>query len=301
MAGGTGSSRRSAPHPVSHPLMPVFDKPLIYYPLSTLMLAGIREVLVISGPDDVAAVRTLLGDGSALGMTIEHAVQPRPDGLPQAFVIGAEFVGDEKVALVLGDNIFHGPGVGTALAAHTDVDGARIFASRVRNPGDFGVVQFDRDGDVLSIEEKPRHPRSDFAVPGLYFYDRDVVEIARDLRPGARGRVEITAVNEVYRRLGRLRVSVLGSGTAWLDTGAFESLTAAAEFVRTIEVQQGHKVGCIEEAAWRQGWIGDDALLALARQQRSGGYGQYLSLLAGHRRDRTVLELPSQARPVRVR
>lgn len=275
--------------------MPVFDKPLIYYPLSTLMSAGIREVLVISGPDDAAAVQRLLGDGSSLGMTVRHAVQPRPEGLPQAFVIGADFVGDEKVALALGDNIFHGPGVGGSLAAHTDVDGALVFAHRVHNPQDYGVVQFDRDGTVLSVEEKPRHPRSDFAVPGLYFYDNDVLDIARSLRPGVRGRVEITAVNEVYRRLGRLRVSVLGPETAWLDTGSFESLTAAAEFVRTIEVQQGHKLGCIEEVAWRQGWIGDDDLLVLAREQRSSGYGEYLWLLAGHRRDRAVLEIPAQA------
>ena len=263
--------------------MPVFDKPMIYYPLSTLMLAGIREVLVISGPDDASAVRGLLGDGDVVGMRIEHAVQPRPDGVPQAFVIGADFVGDAKVALALGDNVLHGPGADAALAAHTDVDGALVLASRVSNPGDYGVVAFDRDGHVLSIEEKPRHPRSDFAVPGLYFYDNGVLDIAASIRPGVRGRSEITAVNEVYRRLGRLHVNVLGPETAWLDTGGFESLAVAAEFVRTVEVRQGHKVGCIEEIAWRRGWIDDDRLLDRAQQLRSSRYGQYLSLLAGQR------------------
>jgi glucose-1-phosphate thymidylyltransferase len=268
---------------------------MIYYPLSTLMLAGIREVLVISAPDDAPAVRRLLGDGTQLGMTIAHAVQARPDGLPQAFVIGADFVGDARVALALGDNILDGPGVGPELAAHTDVDGALVFAHRVRNPGDYGVVELDRDGHVLSIEEKPRRPRSDFAVPGLYFYDNGVVEIARAVRPGVRGRPEITAVNEVYRRLGSLRATVLGPETAWLDTGAYESMAAAAEFVRTVEVQQGRKVGCIEEVAWRQGWIDDGALVGLARRHRRGGYGQYLSMLAGQRRDHTVLEIPAQS------
>jgi glucose-1-phosphate thymidylyltransferase len=275
--------------------MPVFDKPMIFYPLSTLMLAGIREVLVITGPDDLPAVRRLLSDGSDLGMRIEYAVQPKPEGLPQAFTLGADFIGIGPVALALGDNLFHGPGVGLALAAHRQVTGAHIFAHRVRNPQDYGVVEIDRDGDVLSIEEKPRHPRSDYAVPGLYFYDNDVVDIARSIRPGVRGRPEISAVNEVYRRLGRLHVTVLGSETAWLDTGSFDSLTAAAEFVRTIEMREGHKIGCLEEVAWRQGWIGDAQLLALATARRGSGYGDYLALLAGQRRDSTVLELPRPA------
>jgi glucose-1-phosphate thymidylyltransferase len=228
-------------------------------------------------------------------MRIEHAVQPRPDGVPQAFTIGADFVADAKVALTLGDNLLHGPGVDVSLATYTDVDGALVFAHRVRNPSDYGVVEFDRDGHVLSVEEKPRRPRSDFAVPGLYFYDNDVVDIARAIRPGVRGRLEITTVNEVYRRLGRLRVSVLGPETAWLDTGAFESLTAATEFVRTAEVRQGHKVGCIEEIAWRHGWIDDSQMADRAGQLRSSGYGQYLALLAGQRRDHIVLEIPAQA------
>jgi glucose-1-phosphate thymidylyltransferase len=267
---------------------------MVYHPLSTLMLAGIREVIVISAPDDAAAVRRLLGDGTQLGMTICHAVQPRPDGVPQAFTIAADFVGGEKVALALGDNILHGPGVGLELAAHTDVEGALVFAHRVRNPGDYGVVELDRDGQALSVEEKPRSPRSDFAVPGLYFYDNDVVDVARSVKPGVRGRLEITAVNEVYRRQGRLRVQILGPETAWLDTGAYESMAAAAEYVRTVEVQEGQKVGCIEEVAWRRGWIDDVALLGLARRRRTGGYGQYLSLIAGQRRDHTVLEIPAQ-------
>lgn len=302
LAGGAGI-RPPSPSPlVSHPLTPVLDKPMVYYPLSTLMLAGIREVVVITRPDDAAAVRRLLGDGSQLGMTIAHAVQPRPDGVPQAFTIAADFVAGEKVALALGDNLLHGPGVGAELAAHTDVDGALVFAHRVRNPGDYGVVELDRDAHPLSVEEKPRHPRSDYAVPGLYFYDNAVMEIAGSVRPGVRGCLEITAVNEVYRTLGRLRVQVLGPETAWLDTGAFESMAAAAEFVRTVEIRQGQKVGCIEEVAWRQGWIDDAALLDLARRRRKGGYGQYLSLIAGQRRDHTVLEIPAQpVRTVRAR
>ncbi len=276
LAGGTGSRLHPITLAISKQLMPVFDKPMIYYPLSTLMLAGIREVLVITTPVDADQFRRLLGDGSALGMRIEYAVQETPGGLAQAFLIGEQFLAGDKVALVLGDNIFYGSGLGTALAAWTDVVGARIFAYRVADPTAYGVVEFDATGRVLSVQEKPVAPRSSFAVPGLYFYDQDVVDIARDIRPSARGELEITAVNEAYRSVGRLNVSVLERGTAWLDTGTFDDLVAAAEFVRVVETRQGHKIGCIEEVAWRQGWIGSEALLALAQPLRKSGYGEYL-------------------------
>lgn len=284
LAGGTGSRLHPITRVISKQLMPVFDKPMIYYPLSTLMLAGIREVLVITTPEDSDRFRCLLGDGEELGMRIEHAVQPRPEGLAQAFLIGERFVGEEKVALVLGDNIFHGSGLGTALAACTDVDGGHIFAYRVARPEAYGVVEFDAEGRVLSIEEKPLRPRSDFAVPGLYFYDNDVIEIARGIRPSARGELEITAVNEEYRGRGALTVSILERGTAWLDTGTFDDLVAAAEFIRVIEARQGHKIGCIEEVAWRRGWIDDARLLALAEPLRKSGYGDYLVRLVEYRR-----------------
>jgi glucose-1-phosphate thymidylyltransferase len=276
LAGGTGSRLHPITQVISKQLMPVFDKPMIYYPLSTLMLAGIREVLVITTPEDSDRFRRLLGDGSRLGMRIEHAVQPRPEGLAQAFLIGARFLGDEKVALILGDNLFYGTGLGTALSACTDVTGGHIFAYRVARPQAYGVVEFDGAGRVLSIEEKPRCPRSDFAVPGLYFYDSQVVEIVRTIRPSARGELEITAVNEEYLRRGSLAVSVLERGTAWLDTGTFDDLVAAGEFIRVIEARQGHKIGCIEEVAWRMGWIDDSRLLALAEPLRRSGYGDYL-------------------------
>jgi glucose-1-phosphate thymidylyltransferase len=276
LAGGTGSRLWPITKAVSKQLMPVFDKPMIYYPLSTLLLAGIREILVITTPDDQAQFQRLLGDGSQLGLRIEYAAQPRPEGIAQAFVIGADFIGAEPVALVLGDNIFHGVGLGERLRESADVVGGRIFAYPVANPEAYGVVEFDRDGMVLSIEEKPEKPRSRYVVPGLYFYDSRVVEIARSLRPSARGELEITAVNAAYLDRGELHVSVLDRGTAWLDTGTFGSMVQAAEFVRVIEERQGFKIGCIEEAAWRAGFISDAELRALAEPLTRSGYGDYL-------------------------
>ncbi len=276
LAGGTGSRLHPVTLAISKQLMPVYDKPMIYYPLSTLMLAGIREVLVITTPADAESFRRLLGDGSRLGMSIEYGVQPRPEGIAQAFLIGGRFIGSERVALVLGDNIFYGSGLGTALAARTSVDGGHVFAYRVARRRAYGVVEFDDAGRVLSIEEKPARPRSPFAVPGLYFYDDEVVEVVRGIRPSARGELEITDVNEHYRRRGALTVSVLQRGTAWLDTGTFDDMVAAAEFVRVVETRQGHKIGCIEEVAWRQGWIDTDHLLGLAEPLRASGYGDYL-------------------------
>jgi glucose-1-phosphate thymidylyltransferase len=276
LAGGTGSRLWPVTKAVSKQLMPIFDKPMIYYPLSTLVMAGIREILVVTTPEDQSQFRRLLGDGAQLGLRIEYAAQPRPEGIAQAFVIGADFIGDEPVALVLGDNIFHGVGLGEQLREGTDVVGGRIFAYPVANPEAYGVVEFDADGKVLSIEEKPEKPRSRYVVPGLYFYDNRVVEIARSLRPSARGELEITAVNAEYLSRGELTVSVLDRGTAWLDTGTFASMVAAAEFVRVIEERQGFKIGCIEEAAWRAGFIDDDGLRALAGPLTKSGYGDYL-------------------------
>jgi len=256
--------------------MPIYDKPMIYYPLSTLIDAGIRDILVITTPEDSAQFHRLLGDGAELGLAISYAVQPRPEGLAQAFTIGADFIGADPVGLVLGDNIFHGVGLGEQLRAQENLRGGLVFAYQVANPGEYGVVEFDEGGTVVSIEEKPAHPKSRFAVPGLYFYDNSVVEIARALTPSARGELEITGVNEAYLQRGQLRVSLLSRGTAWLDTGTFASLMAAAEYVRVIEERQGLKIGCIEEAAWRQGFIDDDALAALAQPLRKSGYGNYL-------------------------
>jgi glucose-1-phosphate thymidylyltransferase len=276
LAGGTGSRLFPITQAVSKQLMPVYDKPMVYYPLSTLMMAGVREVLVITTPGDQAAFRALLGDGSRLGMRLEYAAQERPEGLAQAFLIGADFLGEESVALVLGDNIFYGAGLGTALGRMPEPDGGHVFAYHVANPADYGVVEFDRSGRVLSIEEKPARPKSSYAVPGLYFYESSVVEVARSIRPSARGELEITAVNEHYLQEGRLTVTVLDRGTAWLDTGTFTSLRQATEFVSVVEERQGLKVGCIEEVAWRQGWLDDDGLRRAAGSLARSGYGDYL-------------------------
>ena len=276
LAGGSGTRLHPITKGISKQLMPIYDKPMVYYPLSTLMAAGIREVLVITTPEYHDQFRALLGDGSDLGMTLEYAVQPSPDGLAQAFIIGEDFIGDETVALVLGDNIFHGSGLGTALQGNAELDGGLIFAYHVANPSAYGVVEFDGAGNAISIEEKPAVPKSNYAVPGLYFYDNDVVAIAKSIAPSERGELEITAVNDAYLRAGRLHVKVLDRGTAWLDTGTFESMMQAAEYVRVIEARQGFKIGCIVEIAWRQGWIDDARLRALGGSLVKSGYGRYL-------------------------
>jgi glucose-1-phosphate thymidylyltransferase len=276
LAGGSGTRLYPITRGISKQIMPVYDKPMIYYPLSTLMMAGVRDVLVITTPADQAQFRRLLGDGHELGMEISYAVQPRPEGLAQAFVIGADFIGSESVALVLGDNLFYGAGLGRSLGQNTDVEGARIFAYRVADPTAYGVVEFADDGRVLSIKEKPAKPRSRYAVPGLYFYDNNVVAIAKGLVPSGRGELEITAVNAEYLRRGALHVTVLDRGTAWLDTGTFESLMQAAAFVHAVEERQGIKIGCIEEVAFREGFIDAAQLRALAEPLLKSGYGQYL-------------------------
>jgi glucose-1-phosphate thymidylyltransferase len=276
LAGGTGSRLWPITRAVSKQLMPVFDKPMVYYPLSTLVMSGVREVLMITTAEDQDQFRRLLGDGGHWGLRIEYAVQPRPEGIAQAFLIGADFIGDQPVALVLGDNIFHGAGLGTQLRESAPTKGGRIFAYPVANPEAYGVVEFDDDGRVLSIEEKPAKPRSRYVVPGLYFYDERVVEIARGLTPSDRGELEITAVNEAYRERGDLTVTVLDRGTAWLDTGTFGSLMQASEFVRVIEERQGLKIGCVEEVAWRAGLISDGELRRLAEPLAKSGYGDYL-------------------------
>jgi glucose-1-phosphate thymidylyltransferase len=286
LAGGSGTRLHPITLGISKQLMPVYDKPMVYYPLSTLMMAGIREVLVITTPDDRPQFQRLLGDGSRWGIELTYAVQPSPDGLAQAFLIGADFIGGDSVALVLGDNIFYGSGLGTALRANTAVSGGHIFAYHVTEPSAYGVVEFAPDGTVLSIEEKPERPRSSFAVPGLYFYDNDVVGIARDLRPSARGELEITGVNDAYLRRGDLSVTVLPRGTAWFDTGTFEGLMDSAQFVHVVEQRQGLKIGCVEEIAWRNGWLDDQQLSSLADSLAKSGYGGYLAgLLAEHRRE----------------
>jgi glucose-1-phosphate thymidylyltransferase len=277
LAGGSGTRLWPITKGISKQLMPIYDKPMIYYPLSTLMMAGIREVLIITTPEYNDQFKALLGDGSDLGLRLEYAVQPSPDGLAQAFTIGEEFIGDDSVALVLGDNIFHGAGLGTALRNNADIDGALIFAYHVSNPTSYGVVEFDEDFTAVSIEEKPVKPKSNYAVPGLYFYDNSVVEIAKSIEPSARGELEISTVNERYLNPGNLHVQVLDRGTAWLDTGTFESMMQASEYVRVIEDRQGHKIGCIEEIAWRAGWIDDAQLSRLAAPLAKSGYGVYLN------------------------
>ncbi|MGW1773103.1 glucose-1-phosphate thymidylyltransferase RfbA [Streptomyces sp. NPDC002104] len=279
LAGGTGSRLWPLTRAVSKQLLPVFDKPMVYYPLSTLVMAGIREILIVTTPEDQDQFRRLLGDGSQFGLDLHYAVQERPDGIAQAFTLGAEFIGDEPVALILGDNIFHGSGLGTRLAERTDPKGGVVFAYPVADPTAYGVVEFDEDGRAISIEEKPEKPKSRYAVPGLYFYDNRVVEIARTIEPSARGELEITAVNEAYLRKGDLEVTVLDRGTAWLDTGTFVSMVQASEFVRVIEERQGFKIGCVEEAAWRAGFLSDDGLRELAHPLLKSGYGAYLLAL----------------------
>ena len=276
LAGGSGTRLHPVTLGISKQLVPVYDKPMIYYPLSTLIFAGIQDVLVITTPQDAPAFERLLRDGSQFGISISYATQPAPEGLAQAFIIGANFIDDGKVALVLGDNIFYGPGLGSQLQQFTDVDGGAVFAYWVAEPSAYGVVEFDSSGRAISLEEKPAEPRSHYAVPGLYFYDNEVVEVARNLKPSARGELEITDVNRHYLNAGKLQVGVLPRGTAWLDTGTFESMNDANNFVRTVEVRQGLKVGAPEEAAWRRGFLSDEELDQRAAALLKSGYGTYL-------------------------
>lgn len=280
LAGGSGTRLYPITKAVSKQLMPVYDKPMIYYPLSILMMAGIKEILIITTPEDNAQFKRLLGNGSQLGCKFEYAVQEVPNGLAQAFVIGAEFIGTDKVALILGDNIFHGSGLGKQLRELADVEGGYVFAYQVSDPERYGVVEFNQDMKAISIEEKPKQPRSNYAVPGLYFYDNGVVTIAKELKPSARGEYEITDINKEYLRRGTLKVSLLDRGTAWLDTGTFDSLNDASEFVRVIEKRQGTKIGCVEEVAYRHKFISKDLLLQLADELAKSGYGEYLKRLA---------------------
>jgi glucose-1-phosphate thymidylyltransferase len=276
LAGGSGTRLHPLTLAVSKQLMPIYDKPMIYYPLSTLMWSGINEILIISTPHDLPLFRQLLGDGKSLGCRFEYAVQEHPNGLAEAFIIGKDFIGKDKVALVLGDNIFYGTGLSDLLLANNNPDGGIIYAYHVHDPERYGVVDFDKDGKVLSIEEKPEHPKSNFAVPGIYFYDNDVVEIAAKIKPSHRGEIEITDVNKEYLRRGKLKVSILDTGTAWLDTGTFQSLMQAGQFVQVIEERQGLKIGAIEEAAYRMGFIDAKQLEKLAQPLLKSGYGKHL-------------------------
>lgn len=280
LAGGSGTRLYPITKAISKQLMPIYDKPMIYYPLSILMMAGIREVLIITTPEDNEQFKRLLGDGSQVGCHFEYAVQAVPNGLAQAFVIGKDFIGDDKVALVLGDNIFYGTGLGRQLQELNDVEGGYVFAYEVSDPERYGVVEFNSDNQVLSIEEKPQQPKSNYAVPGLYFYDNEVVKIAEELKPSARGEYEITDVNKKYLKQGKLKVAILDRGTAWLDTGTFDSLNDATEFVRVIEKRQGTKIGCIEEIAYRMGFINKDKLIRQAESLIKSGYGNYLLSIA---------------------
>lgn len=279
LAGGSGTRLYPITMAISKQLMPIYDKPMIYYPLSTLMMAGITEVLIITTEEDQIQFKKLLGDGSHLGCHFEYIVQPTPNGLAQAFVLGENFIGQDKVALVLGDNIFYGSGLGSQLSRLSNIEGGYIFAYEVSDPERYGVIEFDENFKALSIEEKPKQPKSNYAVPGLYFYDNEVVEIAKNLKPSARGEYEITDVNRAYLKRGNLQVIVMNRGTAWLDTGTFDSLHDASEFIRVIEKRQGYKIGCIEEIAYRQGYINKEQLIYLADKMFKSGYGEYLSKL----------------------
>ena len=297
LAGGSGTRLHPVTLGVSKQLVPVYDKPMIYYPLSTLLLAGIRDILIITTPHDHEAFRRLLGDGSQFGINLSYTVQAEPNGLAQAFVLGADHIGNDKAALVLGDNIFYGPGLGDKLMGLTDLDGAAVFAYQVANPSEYGVVEFNSSGRAISLEEKPKHPKSNYAVPGLYFYDNDVVEIARNLKPSARGEYEITDVNRTYLERGKLQVSVLARGTAWLDTGSFDSLNDASNYVRTIEARQGMKVAAPEEVAWRRGFLTDDELRERGEALAKSGYGTYLIGLLEHKKA-TSPRQPTSAIPI---
>ncbi len=282
LAGGTGSRLHPITRGISKQLLPVYDKPMVYYPLATLMTVGIREILVITTAQDREAFERLLGDGSSWGLEISYAVQERPEGLPQAFVIGADFIGQDSVALILGDNLFHAPDLGETLGEGTGRPGGHIFAHRMTDPRAYGVVEVDESGDAISLEEKPAHPRSDYAVSGLYFFDNHVIEIATGLRPSARGELEILDVCRAYLDAGRLSVTVLPRGTAWFDAGTFEGLMDASQFVSVVEKRQGYKIGCVEEIAWRAGWIDDRAFERLGDELASSGYGAYIHACLAH-------------------
>ncbi|SDU78179.1 glucose-1-phosphate thymidylyltransferase [Arcanobacterium phocae] len=285
LAGGSGTRLHPITRGISKQLVPVYDKPMVYYPMTTLMLAGIQDILVITTPHDAESFQRLLGDGSQLGVNLSYVQQQQPNGLAQAFVLGEEFIGNEAASLVLGDNIFYGPGMGTRLRRHVNPDGGAVFAYHVDDPERYGVVEFDSEFRALSIEEKPTHPKSNYAVPGLYFYDNDVVEIAKNLQPSPRGEYEITDINKHYLREGKLTVEVLPRGTAWLDTGTFDSLADATSFVRTVEARQGLKIGCPEEVAWRMGFLTDDELIERAEPLRKSGYGEYLMRVLARGKD----------------
>lgn len=279
LAGGTGSRLRPITWGVSKQLLPVYDKPLIHYPIATLMLAGIRNILIITTSHDQDSYKRLLGDGKKYGVRFEYATQERPEGLAQAFIIGENFIGEAKCALILGDNVFHGTNLGTQLSKINNVDGAQIFAYQVKDPERYGVVEFDSAHSVISIEEKPRTPKSAYAVPGLYFYDEEVVQIAKSITPSARGELEITDVNQEYLRRGKLQATILDRGTAWLDTGTFETLIAASVYIQVLEERQGQKISCLEEVAWRNSWISDSDILSLSSEYGPSPFGEYLSSL----------------------